>query len=202
MNQIIINRVIGSVVLGLVSITVLPRLLSPEPSDFSMHGVEVVVNGQRSVNTSQQSNQQPSSGVEIDALPPLELQSLASSDEAEVVENESSHNQPSADAGSNLVPVKLESVAAVSPQTQSLTADDRGDKTSWIRVGSYADLKNADRLAKEYRDRKLPVKIEEVQISGVAYKRVLIGPFTDKEKLQKVMKVIQQEGHSPAVQYQ
>lgn len=75
-------------------------------------------------------------------------------------------------------------------------------KSSWIRVGSYADLENAEKLAKQFKERKLPVKVEEVQISGVAYRRVLIGPFTDTEKLDQVLKVIQAEGHTPAVQYQ
>lgn len=215
MNKTIINRIIGSIVLGLVAVAVLPKLLTPAPSDFSMQGFEVVVNG----NGVNKVDNKPT--ITIEGMPTLELQSVDEDTAIASTESPTPSAQPTQPATSldvpdtatteapQTLPVKLESLSlADGSQSNRPSQNAEGDsgkkldKVSWIRVGSYADLENAEKLANAFKARKLPVKIEEVQISGVAYRRVLIGPFTEADKLDKVMKIIQAEGHTPAVQYQ
>lgn len=216
MNQTIINRIIGSIVLGLVAVAILPKLLTPAPSEFTVDGFELVVNNH---STADMPSRNPD--VSIDSTPPLELQSVTENSALLTAETTASEQstitQPTAEITQpqeqvQPMPVKLESLSQLAEstaskplQTNDQTTNNGGnaaDKTSWIRVGSYADLENADKLAEQFKARKLPVKVEAVQISGVAYKRVLVGPFTDNNKLQNVIKIIQAEGHAPAVQYE
>lgn len=87
-----------------------------------------------------------------------------------------------------------------SPKTNNLTNNTAKQREQWIRVGSFSDLSNADNLAAMLKRKRYSVKIENVTVSGQPYRRVLLGPFTDNKKMQKVLKQISAEGFSPSIQ--
>lgn len=99
----------------------------------------------------------------------------------------------------NLVPIKLESLGASNTATSAPTLKTQKQE-SWVRVGSFSNLKNADALAAELKRKNYSVKIENTKISGKPYRRVLIGPFSSDKEMRKVLNQIQLEGFSPNVQ--
>lgn len=117
---------------------------------------------------------------------------------------------PKKSSSGPLMPIKLESVGGDGSIKQSrASAAQNAPKTEkksaikaekWLRVGSFSDLSNADKLAENLKRKKFSVKIENTKVSGKPFRRVLVGPFSSDAQMRKVQKQIQAEGFSPSVQ--
>lgn len=117
---------------------------------------------------------------------------------------------PKKTSSAPLVPIKLESVGddgntkqsrASTAQKTPKTAKKSAIKAEkWLRVGSFSNLSNADKLAENLKRKKFSVKIENTKVSGKPFRRVLVGPFSSDAQMRKVQKQIRAEGFSPSVQ--
>lgn len=122
-------------------------------------------------------------------------------------ENLVAGTQPSKSATAKpMVAIKLESLGdAGGPQKPVVRPANENNpalkkRESWVRVGSFSNLANADKLAAELKDKKYSVKIENTKVSGKPYRRVLIGPFSSSEEMRKVLDQIRLDGFSPSIQ--
>lgn len=207
------NRLIGGGVLLLASLLFVPAILTPTEQPLSNPDLPV------------SSISKPKVIVNNTVTPPkvpsktntLSLESLA--DETAKPQTDSQIaaaeqpvvNQPVEDelitkaedllpkTKKNLVPIKLESLGTSGTATSTPTLKTQKQE-SWVRVGSFSNLKNADALAAELKRKNYSVKIENTNISGKPYRRVLIGPFSSDKEMRKVLNQIQLEGFSPNVQ--
>ncbi len=106
---------------------------------------------------------------------------------------------------SSMMPIKLESLGVADGAAGSGKKTDNFQlrvkkKESWLRVGSFSNLKNADKLAEELKRKKYSVKIENTSISGTPYRRVLIGPFNSDKETRKALEQMKLDGFTPSLQ--
>lgn len=206
MEQLNKNRLIGGVVLLLAGLLFVPAILTPnsEPLSNPQFGSDTV--------SPQVVIQQPEKTTTIPEVAPLTLESIDQSKTTgqevvvataptktnpvtkaqDLLPQKSTQNKP-------MVAIKLESLAQ-SDSTKPKHTDSKTIPESWVRVGSFSNLDNADKLAEQLKRRQYSVKIENTTISGKSYRRVLIGPFRSEKDLSNVLKQIRSEGFSPSIQ--
>ncbi len=72
-------------------------------------------------------------------------------------------------------------------------------KGVWLRVGSFSSKKNASTVLQKLQ-RHYPVRLEVTSLNGRRYHRVLVGPYTDKKKLQSAQQTFIKLGYNPSIQ--
>ncbi len=83
---------------------------------------------------------------------------------------------------------------------QGIVLESTAPKESWLRVGSFSKLKNANNLIRRLQRNDYPVKVEVSTVDGKTYHRVLVGPYNDEKTLQKAKVSLTRSGHKPSVQ--
>ncbi len=59
--------------------------------------------------------------------------------------------------------------------------------SAWVvQVGSFSKRQNADNVAQELQGKKFPAFVEEKELDGKTYYRVLVGPETDRAEAGKL----------------
>ncbi|MCX7515196.1 septal ring lytic transglycosylase RlpA family protein [Frateuria sp. STR12] len=65
----------------------------------------------------------------------------------------------------------------------------------WLQVGAFADLDNADRVARRLRSARLaPVQVSDVRVNGREVRRVRIGPLDDVDQADQLTAQIERLG--------
>lgn len=208
MEQLNKNRLIGGVVLLLAGLLFVPAILTPnsEPLSNPQFGSDTA--------SPQVVIQQPEKTTTIPEVAPLTLESIDQSKTTgknlvaatvpkttnpvtkaqDLLPEKSTQSQP-------MVAIKLESLAQSDASKPRRTgSNSKSIPESWVRVGSFSNLDNADKLAEQLKRRQYSVKIENTTISGKSYRRVLIGPFRSEKDLSNVLEQIRSEGFSPSIQ--
>ncbi len=194
------NRLIGGGVLLLASLLFVPAILTPTEHPLNNPNLPVSTNIPKVIVGTKTPQTTNSSDKES------ELISLASISETnthkQLVEEKNitkAEDLLPKPTEKTLVPIKLESTDSSQPD-KSLRINNTAKQESWVRVGSFSDLDNADKLALDLRRKKYPVKIENTKISGKPYRRVLLGPFASDDEMRKVLNQVQREGFTPEIQ--
>lgn len=202
MNQLNKNRLIGGGVIAFAALLFAPAILTPETNQLSNPDLAVSINpssttSQESVARLEQKNNQNqqnlSPSVPFPAPPTLALESttnVAAANTPKPVKNPVK-SQPKATA--KTVPVALKT-KPVKPKKANSQA-----RSSWLRVGSFASVKNANSLLKKLQSR-YPAKVEKITINGKTYHRVLVGPYNDEGALQQAKKIFSSNGYKPSIQ--
>lgn len=197
MNQLNKNRFIGGSVLLFAALLFAPSILTPEKA--SMKNPTFTVDIRADDNTSLPSPQtvvETQTNAPDSSLPVIQLESVpatTTANESAVAQAEtpSKSISSSKDNNTNSVSVVFESKTPKKP-SQVL-------KSSWLRVGSFNNEKNANDLLKKLKAR-FPVKIETTTVDNKTYHRVLVGPYNNEKTLQTVKKALSDSGYEPGVQ--
>lgn len=196
MNQINKNRLIGGSVIAFATLLFAPAILSPQEHDLSNPEISVSFdNGltDRQVAISQQTApNNPATTANIPIPPPPALKLESSADTAETSDKTAPKTQKE-----KTIPVSLDKKTVVAKQkdNKSITT-----KSSWLRVGSYASAKNADNQLKALNKSKYSVKVEQININGKTYHRVLVGPYNNEKTLHAAKKALMASGYEANIQ--
>jgi|GEM_PF-7115918 len=102
-----------------------------------------------------------------------------------------------ADIATNQVPPAPTSVKSTN-KIESPTAAKA--HSSWIMIGSFTNLANAEAAASKLKHNHYPVEIENTALAGKVYHRVLVGPYGDKKSLQMAKKSLETIHYQPVIQ--
>ncbi len=200
------NRLIGGGVLLLASLLFVPAILTPTRQPLSNPDLPAETAVPNVIVGGDSAAKKDKTAAKVGGL---SLESVADEknvDDKKTMANQAADNENITKA-EDLLPksAKEKTTAAIhleSVSTEKTTAPTL--KTSkqerWVRVGSFSNLKNADKLAAALQRKKYPVKIENIKVSGKPYRRVLVGPFASDKEMRRVLNQIQSEGLSPRIQ--
>ncbi len=211
MTPLMRNRLIGGSVVLLTAMLFVPAILNPEQKTLNNPNLAI------DIETEKPQVNDEDEGV---LLSEVEAISLSSLDEKKVRPENATRNSPARQGsqenqsqGSNQQPtVKLESLATESNQTTSaqpikrtvvanVAANTASQSGNWVRVGSFADLHNAENLSTNLGNKGFKTKVTTITVSGSNYHRVLIGPFRSKKTMEKTIQLLKSQGLSPSVQH-
>ncbi|MGY0399552.1 MAG: SPOR domain-containing protein [Ostreibacterium sp.] len=227
MQKLTRNRLIGGAVLVFAGMLFIPIILTPENKTINNPHLSIHVQPNNPVSTASTSfankTDANASIIAVPENPPaLQLESLdaiVKKDEVIAIttpENLILPSQPSPPAklktsakekSSNFLPITLTSLdnkAVTVNKASSLgkTKDKPAKKNheSWVRVGSFSNMANADELTQKLEKQHFSVKIENKIISGTLFRRVLVGPFSNDAEIRAALKKIKSEDFSPSTQ--
>lgn len=225
MDQLTRNRLIGGSVLLFAGLLFLPVILNPDDSQLSNPDLSLGAKTDKPVVKVSTENQKipevPTlelSSVESDVadtavtpgsqkkqkeqLLPVSLESLSGDAVAQKTgltkKNTSKQHVTLQNKASTVKKATAKVVAKNNTEKQTAS---KTTKTSWIRVGSFADENNANKLAALLKRQRYSVKIEKTSVGDTIYQRVLVGPFTDEKKMQAALARIAADGkYAPSIQ--
>ncbi|PIE47977.1 MAG: hypothetical protein CSA42_01010 [Gammaproteobacteria bacterium] len=222
MNQLTKNRLIGGSVLLFAGLLFVPVIINPDNTQLNNPDATVEIpTNQPVVSTNKTTNKPDLSKADLSKtlalesastspkektntdkqaskLVPISLESLDNSnDVAETKPATKPAIKPNIDKNSPSVVKKATAKITPKPKDKKPAAI----KVSWIRVGSFSDNANAEKLAALLKRQHYAVKIEKTTVNGTVYRRVLVGPFTDEKKMQTALKHISANGeYIPSIQ--
>ncbi|MBS9778110.1 MAG: SPOR domain-containing protein [Gammaproteobacteria bacterium] len=188
------NRLIGGVALVLTGFVFLPAVLSPP--DNPNHGLTVKMekSSELLISSSELVDEQ---SIQLESVN-NSSQSIAGLSQSNAV---STTLTDSAAKGQVMVPIKLESLDVASTSVnankpKAVSMPNVSSKQRWLQIGSFSDLANAEKLAKELQQKKYSVTVENTSVKGKPYRRVLIGPFNSDQDMHKTLKRAERDGYS------
>ncbi len=188
MEQLNKNRLIGGSVLLFAALLFAPSILIPK-DDSSTLTVQVESNRiPVEVAFSTDVSTQPVGDIENPAKSPADKPDISNINLASV--------QTPVQPKKKLPPGMVAPPQAKQAQTPVAASRVQG---VWLRVGSFASKKNASTVLKKLQTR-YPVRLEVTSLNGKRYHRVLVGPFTDKQKLQSAQQTFTNLGYNPSIQ--
>ncbi len=219
MNQLNRNRLIGGSVLLFAGLLFAPMILTPPETTLTNPTLAVRIDSDNplakpsqavALSTAGKQDNTPAPAPTVAPQPSVQLESIGKTPKTATTQA----NNLAANAKNR--PVVLESTAAISNNkpskaatsnkpSKAATSNSKPSKTvatptgSWVRVGSFASKANAKKLANKLK-KQYAVNIETIKVDGKNYRRVLIGPFATKAKLQAAIKAMRSAGYQPSVQ--
>ncbi len=214
MNQLTRNRLIGGGVLLFTGLLFVPVIVNPDNTRLNNPDVTFATPANKPTSSISETENTPplpkvvtlestpvvapkektGTAKQATKLVPISLESLDNSNDVATTKTEIKTN------------IEKNSPSAVKKATAKITPKLNNKKptamnVSWIRVGSFSDNANAEKLATLLKRQHYAVKIEKTTVNGTVYRRVLVGPFTDEKKMQTVLKHINASGeYTPSIQ--
>lgn len=208
MNQLMRNRLIGGAVLVFAGALFVPAILNPDAKPLSNPNLAINLKTNTPVvdkPTVTLLSAKPAEATQTPTTEPLTLASIGDEAVATTAARPSGAAKPvknpaqkQSTAEKPLMNISLESIDDKPSAVKKTQQNSRA--SSWLRVGSFSSQVNADKLAASLQSARYPVKIETITIDGKGFQRVLVGPFSDEKKMQKIMQSIQARGYNPSVQ--
>ncbi|PIE45482.1 MAG: hypothetical protein CSA45_02670 [Gammaproteobacteria bacterium] len=228
MNKITKNRLIGGAVILFAALFFIPSIL--KPTNQAIETPDLTISGSGTSETEQSSTLETKVDEKIgDENTTLVLASVddevvgdeaAEAKQPLVQDNKQSPengkkttdtSKNGADHSSQPMPFQLESIGgideakgekeqAVAHKIKEKVKEKTKGEERWVRIGSFSDLANADKLAKTLKTKNFPVHVETVKVSGKRYKRVLVGPFYNEKVMRAVLKQMRAAGFTPDIQ--
>ncbi len=209
MNQLTRNRLIGGGVLLFTGLLFVPVIVNPDNTQLNNPDVTFVTPA-TSISETENTpplpkvvtlestpvapNEKTDTAKQPTKLVPISLESLDNSNDVATTKTEIKTN-----IEKNSPSVVKKATAKITPKLNDKKPT--AMKVSWIRVGSFSDNANAEKLATLLKRQHYAVKIEKTTVSGTVYRRVLVGPFTDEKKMQTALKHINASGkYTPSIQ--
>lgn len=201
------NRLIGGAVVALAAMLFVPTILTPEKQAPQKKVLNINIDSNQPIANKK-------ADETLSSVEPIDI-SLTSIDEKEdevVVapphpqsskkddNNQSKQTQVIQENAANKSTAQpVLKPAVTKPITQS--TDSKSAMAAWVRVGSFADLHNAEKLAKDLGLQGFKTSVKTIVVSGTNYHRVLIGPFDSDEKAKKVIGRLSKKGFTPNIQH-
>lgn len=194
MNQLTRNRLIGGSVLLLASMLFVPAILTPEDKALTNPDLAIAIQSNSPKATPK--------NTEIPPAPALALESIGSPDKPSAQLAKAEKKPAKTSQQPKPMTISLESTSDIEPKkpaVKSVTAK-ATQKVSWLRVGSFSSMANAQNLADTLKKNQFPVKIETTAVGEKTFRRVLVGPFTNEKQLKVAMQRISEGGYEPRIQ--
>jgi DedD protein len=176
------RRLIGAVALTLAVVVILPMVLDSEPKstgnniDLSIPDPDKVGAFVPHVAVSEVQPLSTSPGVATGSTPPA---------------------QPSDTAKPAVAPVQVKkAVTDKAPPTSQKSAEKPANAESYVaQVGAYANADTAKQEVKKLK--KWGFKVYTEKVGGNT--RVRVGPYTDRDKAEKVGRLLEKHGYHPVI---
>lgn len=201
------NRLIGGAVVTLAAMLFIPAILTPENTSVKSPEPSIDIQADKpSVKTKDEGNTTETKETAI-ALTSIDNDKTVAAPPRPGDAKTMSQDAPKEKKNTE-VTIQLESFAdntekkvVSQPITQANVIPTTDQVTNWVRVGSFADLKNANKLAADLGANGFKTSVKTITVSGKNYHRVLIGPFVKEGNMNKVIRKLKAEGFTPSIQH-
>ncbi len=213
MNKVIQNRIIGTCVLAITGLIFVPKILTPKNTNLTTPSLTVNIDEKKlEINNIAENNTGSNNVSNTD-----------DANTALTLEGYQSNNPTIASTDNNPTPVTLEPTkapgqvvitledytpttrtratnAVITTPTTTPTVNNQvvENKKLWIRVASFSNMKNANKLAQKLKQNRLPVTSKMVTIANIKYKRIIVGPYENKAKVKKALGTLKAKGYKKA----
>lgn len=201
MNTLNRNRLIGGGVLSLAALLFLPSILQPE--EHALQTPDLAIHIDNDELLSQKSKKKPQDEEETMLAKQSETPSNIVLESANTI----AMNDAAGQATSNIIPIRLESVAdrtQEQPTAQIKKIKHRESisnrPSSWLQIDGFNNDRSALNAATMIEAQNLPTQIRVLSIDGKESRQVLVGPFTSSKKIQQAMLTLKKLGHKASIQ--
>ena len=176
------HRLTGAVIIVTLAVVIIPFLLplhSPENGDQSSDGSDTIT--EQDIRTE---SQVPISNIEPLVVEPDRPQSQSEGRVGPALSSVASQSDQQNKRGDDQ-PFQPDDRTGQGQRVAATTTDDtvqQAGQAWFVRVGTYANIKNINSISKLLADNGFEARHTEVQTSNAKAVRVWLGPYYDREK--------------------
>ncbi len=201
MDEGLKRRLIGATVLVSLAVIFLPMLLEDKPvvdTTLEESNIPPRPEGNFSSRVLPLESESLSTLPEADTSEPVadqQVEAVAKQEQPALFEPTVGPKDPAPAESTSQPQAEQKTEPAVSSTTEPAPAKAETTKppqpaeglSAWVvQVGSFSKRQNADNVAQELQGKKFPAFVEEKEVKGKTYYRVLVGPETDRAEAGKL----------------